>query len=51
MKKVYIQPEVKEVKLNPMQILAGSIEGADGWTFGDSDNVDDTNEGDGGDAL
>ena len=51
MKKVYIQPEVKEVKLNPMQILAGSIEGANDWTFGDSNNVDDTNEGDGEDAL
>ena len=25
MKKVYIQPAVSEVKLNPMQILAGSI--------------------------
>ena len=25
MKKVYIQPVVSEVKLNPMQILAGSI--------------------------
>ena len=51
MKKVYIQPEVKEVKLNQMQILAGSIQGNDGWTLGDSDNVDDTDEGDGTDAL
>lgn len=50
MKKEYIQPEVKEVKLNLNTILAGSIQGNDGYSLGDNGNVS-TEEGNGDDAL
>ena len=48
-KKEYIQPEVKEVKILLSTILAGSIKNdTTNYSFGDTGNMDDE-EGEGGD--
>ena len=51
-KKEYIQPEAKEVEVKFPTILAGSIKNTDtGYTFGGTDEFDDSDEIDAGEGL
>jgi len=52
MKKTYIQPEVKEIKINlPAILAADSLPGSNGYTLSDEENIDDTDLGNGSDGL
>jgi hypothetical protein len=56
MKKTYIQPEVKEIKINlPAILAADSLPGSNGYTLSDDNNIydptDPAEEGDGSDGL
>ena len=53
MKKTYIQPEVKEIKINlPAILAADSLPGSNGYKLSDDDNIyDPTEGGDGSDAI
>ena len=51
-KKEYIQPEVKEIKVNlPAVLAAESLPGSNGYSLGDDENIDETDLGDGSDGL
>ena len=49
-KKEYIQPTVKAVKIN-LPVVLQAISGNDGYKMTEDDNIDDTVPGDGSDAI
>ena len=49
-KKEYIQPTVKAVKIN-LPVVLQAISGNNGYKMTEDDNIDDTVPGDGSDGL